>query len=162
LLFGSAKEDVHALAEITLHGKENLKYLNCRKVFGKDGVLTNTEKTKIMMEKERLGRLPNHLKMMKMDNDFNSVAESKCFTCFYDLHLSGFCCEFSRDSYSCLRRFKLFCLCEMDKRFVLFRYTMNDISTMVEALEGERHAIKARATRNNGVVSSKADGCLHA
>jgi histone demethylase JARID1 len=64
LLFGSAKEDVHALAEINLHGKENLKYLNCRKVCGKDGVLTNTIKTKIMMEKERLGRLPNHLKRM--------------------------------------------------------------------------------------------------
>jgi histone demethylase JARID1 len=50
----------------------------------------------------------------------------------------------------------------MDRIFFLFHYTMNDISTMVEALEGEPHAIKARATRNNGVVSSKADGCLHA
>jgi hypothetical protein len=38
---------------------------------------------------------------------------------------------------------------------------MNDISTMVEGLEGEPHAIKARATRNNGVVSSKAeDACI--
>jgi hypothetical protein len=27
----------------------------------------------------------------------------------------------------------LFCFCEMDKRFVLFHYTMNVISTMVEA-----------------------------
>jgi histone demethylase JARID1 len=161
LLFGSTKEDVRALAETTLYGKENLKYLNCRDVCGKDGVLTNIVKTKIMMEKERLDRLSNHLKMMKIDNDFNSVAERKCFTCFYDLDLSGVCCECSRDSYSCLRRFKLFCLCEMNKRFVLFRYSMNDISTMVETLDGEQHAINTRATRNNGVVSSKAeDACI--
>jgi hypothetical protein len=56
----------------------------------------------------------------------------------------------------------LFCLCEMDKRFVLFHYTMNVISTMVEPLEGEPRAIKAQATRNNWVVSSKAEGCFHA
>jgi hypothetical protein len=43
----------------------------------------------------------------------------------------------------------LFCLSEMDKRFVLFHYTMNVISTMVEPLEGEPRAIKAQATRNN-------------
>jgi hypothetical protein len=50
----------------------------------------------------------------------------------------------------------------MDKRFFLFSYTMNDISTMVEVLKGEPHVIKVRATRNNGVVSSKAeDACMH-
>jgi hypothetical protein len=54
-----------------------------------------------------------------------------------------------------------FCLCEMNKRFVLFRYSMNDISTMVETLDGEQHAINTRETRNNRVVSSKAeDACI--
>ncbi|KAK2384514.1 lysine-specific demethylase JMJ18 [Trifolium repens] len=73
LLFGSAKEAVHALAETTLHGKENQKYLNWRNACGKDGVLTNAVKTRIVMEKERLDQLPNHLKMLKMDNDFDSM-----------------------------------------------------------------------------------------
>jgi hypothetical protein len=30
---------------------------------------------------------------------------------------------------------------------------MNEISTMVEALEGEPHTIKVWATRNNGVIT---------
>jgi histone demethylase JARID1 len=162
LLFGSAKEDVHTLAETTLHGKTNLKYFNWRKVCGKYGVLTNTIKIRIMMEKEKLDRLPNHLKMLKMDNDFDLFKESKCFSCFYDVHISIVCWECSLDSYSCLKHFKLFCLCEIDKRFVLVRYTMNEISTLVEALEREPHKIKAWATRNNGVVSAKAeDTCMH-
>jgi hypothetical protein len=53
LLFGSAKEDGLAFAETTLHGKENLKYLNWRNVCGKDEVLTNTIKTMIMMGKKK-------------------------------------------------------------------------------------------------------------
>ncbi|KAK2438438.1 Transcription factor jumonji (jmj) family protein / zinc finger (C5HC2 type) family protein [Trifolium repens] len=73
LLFGSAKEAVHALAETTVNGKENKKYLNWRNACGKDGVLTNAVKTRIVMEKERLDQLPNHLKMLKMDNDFDSM-----------------------------------------------------------------------------------------
>ncbi|MCH99880.1 putative lysine-specific demethylase JMJ14-like, partial [Trifolium medium] len=162
LLFGSAKEAVHALAETTLHGKENLKYSNWRNACGKDGVLTNAVKTRIKIEKERLDQLPNHLKMLEMDNDFDSVEERECFSCFYDLHLSAVGCECSPDSYSCLRHFKLFCSCEIEKRFVLVRYTMNELSTLVEALEGEPHAIEAWATRNNGVVSASAeDACMN-
>ncbi|PNY05355.1 putative lysine-specific demethylase JMJ14-like protein [Trifolium pratense] len=162
LLFGSAKEAVHALAETTLHGKENLKYLNWRNACGKDGVLTNAVKTRKAIEKERLDQLPNHLKMLEMDNDFDSVEERECFSCFYDLHISAVGCECSPDSYSCLRHFKLFCSCEIEKKFVLVRYTMNELSTLVEALEGEPHAIEAWETRNNGVVSASAeDACTN-
>ncbi|KAK2384513.1 lysine-specific demethylase JMJ18 [Trifolium repens] len=161
LLFGSAKEAVHALAETTLHGKENQKYLNWRNACGKDGVLTNAVKTRIVMEKERLDQLPNHLKMLKMDNDFDSVEERECFSCLYDLHLSAVGCECFPDRYSCLRHFKLFCSCEMDRRFVLFRYTMNKLSTLVEALEGKPRAIEAWETQNNGGVSAIAeDACM--
>ncbi|WJX23843.1 hypothetical protein P8452_13027 [Trifolium repens] len=114
------------------------------------------------MEKEKLDRLPNHLKMLKMDNDVDLFEERKCFSYFYDMHLSIVCWECSLDSYSCLKHFKLFCLCENDKRFVLVRYTMIEISTLVEALEREPHTIKAWATRNYGVVSAKAeDTCMH-
>jgi histone demethylase JARID1 len=113
------------------------------------------------MEKERLDQLPNHLKMLKMDNDFDSVEERECFSCLYDLHLSAVGCECFPDRYSCLRHFKLFCSCEMDRRFVLFRYTMNKLSTLVEALEGKPRAIEAWETQNNGGVSASAeDACM--
>ncbi|KAI5384630.1 lysine-specific demethylase JMJ18 [Lathyrus oleraceus] len=161
LLFGSAKEAVHALSETTLDGKENRQYLKWRNACGKDGVLTNAVKTRIMMEKERRDWLPSHLKMLKMDNDFDSVEERECFSCFYDLHLSAVGCKCSPDSYSCLKHFKLFCSCEMGNRFVLVRYTMNELSTLVEALEGEPRAIEAWTTGKIGTVyASVKDGCM--
>jgi histone demethylase JARID1 len=49
----------------------------------------------------------------------------------------------------------------MDRRFVLFHYTMNELGALVKALEREPHAIEAWATRNNGVVSASAeDACM--
>ncbi|CAJ1938260.1 unnamed protein product [Sphenostylis stenocarpa] len=145
LLFGCAQEAVCALAELTLHGKETLKYTKWSSACGKDGVLTKAVKTRITMEKERLYGLPTHLKMLQMDTDFDLLEERECFSCFYDLHLSAVGCKCSPDSYSCLKHSHLFCSCEMGERFVLFRYTMNELSTLVEALEGEAHAIEVWA-----------------
>ncbi|KAK7359064.1 hypothetical protein VNO77_01010 [Canavalia gladiata] len=153
LLFGCAQEAVHALAVLTFHGKENLEYLKWKNACGKDGVLTMAVKTRITMEKERIECLPTHLKMLKMDSDFDLIEERECFSCFYDLHLSAVGCKCSPDSYSCLRHSNLFCSCEMDKRFALFRYTMDELSTLVKALEGEPHAIAVWANRNTGMVS---------
>ena len=109
------------------------------------------------MEKERLDRLLTHLRMLKMDNDFDLHKERECFSCFYDLHLSAVGCKCSPDRYSCLRHSYLLCSCGMDERFVLFRYTMNELSTLVEALEGESHAIEVWENRNSGMVSANAE-----
>jgi len=50
----------------------------------------------------------------------------------------------------------------MDQSFVLFRYTMNELSTLVEALEGEAHAIEVWANTNIGLVSANAeDACIY-
>ena len=48
LLFGSAQEAVRALAEQTLHGKENFKNSKWKSVCGKDGILTNAVKVMIL------------------------------------------------------------------------------------------------------------------
>nr|KYP67607.1 Lysine-specific demethylase lid [Cajanus cajan] len=161
LLFGCAQEAVHALAQRTFHGKENPKYIKWTSACGKDGVLTKAVKTRITMEKERLDCLPTHLKILKMDSEFDSFKERECFSCFYDLHLSAVGCKCSPDSYSCLRHANLFCSCEMGKKFVLVRYTMNELSTLVEALEGESHAIEMWSNRNTGMVYATAkDACM--
>ncbi|XP_027347456.1 lysine-specific demethylase JMJ18-like [Abrus precatorius] len=162
LLFGCAQEAVHALAELTLHGKEDLKYLKWRSYCGKDGVLTKAVKARITMEKERLECLPTHLKMLKMKKNFDSSEERECFSCFYDLHLSAVGCKCTPDSYSCLKHSNLFCSCEMNRRFVLFRFTMYELSTLVEALEGNSHAIKVWANKNTRMVSVTAeDACMY-
>lgn len=114
------------------------------------------------MEKERLDYLPTNIKMLKMDSDFDLFEERECFSCFYDLHLSAVGCKCSPDSYSCLRHSNLFCSCDMNKKFVLLRYTMNELSTLAEALEGKPHAIEAWENRNIGLVFANAeDPCMY-
>ncbi|BAT79962.1 hypothetical protein LR48_Vigan213s001500 [Vigna angularis] len=156
LLFGSALEGVRASTEIAL-GKESPKNLKWRSVCGKDGDLTKAIKARIKMEDERLDCLPTHLKLLKMNSDFDLYTERECFSCFYDLHLSAVGCECSPDRYSCLKHANLFCSCAMEKRFVLLRYTRNELTKLLEALEGESHAIKVWANKNCGMVSANAN-----
>lgn len=109
------------------------------------------------MEEERLGCFPTHLKLLKMDSDFDMDKERECFFCFYDLHLSAAGCKCSPDKYSCLRHSNLFCLCGMDKRFVLLRYTINELNKLVEALEGESDAIKLWGKITAGIDSADSE-----
>lgn len=96
-----------------------------------------------------------------MDSDFDILEERECFSCLYDLHLSAAGCECSPDRYSCLRHSKLFCPCGINKRFALFRYNVNELTTLVEALEGEPRAIEMWAKRNFEMVSANdEDACM--
>jgi histone demethylase JARID1 len=72
LLFGSAKEAVHALAETTLHGKENKKYLNWRNACGKDGVLTNAVKVMILVFSLLFDQNPFHI-FRKLHNTLDGI-----------------------------------------------------------------------------------------
>ncbi|KAI4297517.1 hypothetical protein L6164_037404 [Bauhinia variegata] len=89
LLFGSALETVRALGELVLLQKQTPENLKWKSVSGKDGVLTEAIKTRIRMEEERLNRLPNHLKLLKMERKFDDQTDRECFSCFYDLHISA-------------------------------------------------------------------------
>ena len=109
------------------------------------------------MEEERLDCLPTHLKLLKMNSNFDLYKERECFSCFYDLHLSAMGCECSPDRYSCLKHANLFCLCGLEKRFVLLRYTISELNKLLEALEGESHAIEVWANKNFGMVSANAN-----
>ncbi|KAF1864452.1 hypothetical protein Lal_00021875 [Lupinus albus] len=154
LLFGSAQEAVRALAELAHLGKETPKILKWKSVCGKDGVLTKAVKTRIKMEEERLDCLATDIKLLKMDSDFDLYKERECFSCFYDLHLSAVGCECSPDRYSCLKHSNLFCSCGMDRRFVLLRYTTDELNKLVDALEGQSPAIEVWANKNLGMVCS--------
>lgn len=113
--------------------------------------------TRIKIEEERLDRLPSHFTSRKMDSDFDLYKERECFSCFYDLHLSAVGCECSPDRYSCLKHAKLFCSCEMDKKFVLLRYTVNELNKLVEVLEGESSAVELWKNKSFGMVSADAN-----
>jgi hypothetical protein len=106
------------------------------------------------MEKERTDSLPSALKLQKMERDFDLRKERECLFCFYDLHLSAAGCQCSPDQFSCLKHANQFCSCEIDNRFVLLRYTMNELNTLVEALEGGVDAIKVWTSDDSGLVSA--------
>lgn len=88
-----------------------------------------------------------------MEKDFDLKNERECFSCFYDLHLSAACCKCSPDRFACLKHANLICSCALDSRFVLLRYTVDELKTLVEALEWELDALKAWALEDLESVS---------
>lgn len=112
------------------------------------------------MEKERLDNLPRRLKLKKMERDFDVKKERECSSCFYDLHLSATGCRCSPDQFSCLKHANNFCSCEIDSRFVLLRYTMNELNTLVDALEGVVDSVKAWASDTSTLASANEVVCV--
>lgn len=159
LLLASAQKAVQALRDLSVLGKEDQVNLSWKSVCGKDGTLTKAVKTRVQMEEERLDRLPIGWRLQKMERDFDLKNERECFSCFYDLHLSAASCECSPDQFACLKHASLICSCEPNRKFVLLRYTMDDLKTLVESLEGGLDAIEVWASEDPGLVSADKDAC---
>ena len=111
------------------------------------------------MEEERLERLPTGMRIQKMKRDFDLKNERECFSCFYDLHLAAASCECSPDQFACLKHASLICSCEPNCKFALLLHTMDDLKTLVEALEGRLDAIEVWASKDLGLVSADKDAC---
>ncbi|KAE8794745.1 Lysine-specific demethylase 5A [Hordeum vulgare] len=106
---------------------------------GKNGMLTSALKIRIKME--GAARETNALlQYKKMGQDYDST-DRECFSCFYDLHLSAVSCHCSPNRFACLNHANLLCSCEMDRKFVLHRYSMEELNTLVAALEGDPAAV---------------------
>lgn len=106
------------------------------------------------MEEERLDRLPIRLKLQKMETDYDLKDERECFSCFYDLHLSAVSCKCSPDRFSCLKHVNLLCSCEIDNKCVLYRYPINELNMLIEALEGELEALEVWKSAEDHLVVS--------
>ncbi|KAF5179111.1 Lysine-specific demethylase [Thalictrum thalictroides] len=157
ILFGAAREAVMALWEMAHLGKENPQNFNWKSVSGEGGVLTTIIKARVMMEQERRDGLPILLRGKKMEKDFDSK-ERECFQCFYDLYLSAYGCNCSSDRFACLNHAKLPCSCEPSQKFITFRYNLDELNILVEALEGKSDAIKLWVTKERRLVDTKGRG----
>ncbi|RWR85797.1 JmjC domain-containing protein [Cinnamomum micranthum f. kanehirae] len=157
LLLGAAREAVRALSDLLLLGRNDPDILRWQNVCGKDGVLTKAIKTRVEMEQERRKTLPILSQTRKMDRNFDSTDDRECFSCFYDLHLSAAGCECSQDRFACLKHVKLLCSCELSRRFFLFRYEMDELQTLVKALQGDLTAIRHWASEVLGLVLQSDD-----
>lgn len=97
------------------------------------------------MEQKRRESLCSRWKVGKMDKNFDASKERECFSCFYDLHLSASGCVCSPNRFSCLTHAELLCTCDPGERFFLFRYNMDELTTLLKSLEGDLNAIKCCA-----------------
>ncbi|XP_065848080.1 lysine-specific demethylase JMJ18 [Euphorbia lathyris] len=149
LLLGSAQKAVEALWELLL-GKETPGNLRWKNVCGKDGLLTQTIKTRVQMEEERLQNVPSNIRLQKIEKDSDVYSERECSLCFYDLYISAASCKCSSEKFVCLkhlRHLKHSSSCKTDDRYVLICYTLDELNTLVEALEGKLDAIKVWASK---------------
>ncbi|CAN6333462.1 unnamed protein product [Urochloa humidicola] len=122
---------------------------------GKDGVLTSAVKTRVKME--GAAREANGiLKSKKMDKNYDST-DRECFSCFYDLHLSAVSCECSPNRFACLNHTNILCSCEMDRKTAFFRYSMEELNTLVAALEGNQTAVCLWGQNHLGLVCPSGD-----
>ncbi|XP_059667390.1 lysine-specific demethylase JMJ18-like [Cornus florida] len=153
LLLGSAREAIRALWELSILKREKMGNLSWESFCGKDGMLTKAIKTRVQIEQQRMGNLPTLLQFQKMEKDFDVKTERECFLCFYDLHFSAACCKCSLNRFACLKHAHLICSCAPDNRFVLVRYTMDELNTLIEALEGNLNAVKAWVSEDLGLAS---------
>ncbi|CAD6221717.1 unnamed protein product [Miscanthus lutarioriparius] len=136
LLLKAAKEAARQLWMNHKSGKGEYRWLN---TCGKDGVLTSAIKTRIKME-GAAWEVNAPLKSKKMDKDYDST-DRECFSCSYDLHLSAVSCQCRPNRFACSNHINLLCSCGMDRKTAFFRYSMEELNTLVAALEGDPAAV---------------------
>nr|TKW09540.1 hypothetical protein SEVIR_6G108800v2 [Setaria viridis] len=139
LLLKTAKEAVKQLWMNLFNcniGEGKYRWLN---TCGKDGVLTSAVKTRVTME-GAAREVNGNLKSKKMDKDYDST-DRECFSCFYDLHMSAISCQCSPNRFACLNHTNILCSCEMERKIAFFRYSMDELNTLVAALEGDQTAV---------------------
>ncbi|KAG2309078.1 hypothetical protein Bca52824_028826 [Brassica carinata] len=144
LLLGAAYEAVRFLSA---GGEESRESLRWRSFCGKDGTLTKAVETRLRMEEGRIVALGSGFRLAKMEKEFDSNKERECVKCYYDLHLTASGCnKCSPGVYACVKHANELCSCEGNDRFVLVRYTVDELSSLVRALEGEREDLKTWAS----------------
>ncbi|KAG8067668.1 hypothetical protein GUJ93_ZPchr0005g15796 [Zizania palustris] len=150
LLLKTVKEAVRQLW-MNLHNcKSEQGVYRWKDTCGKKGMLTTAIKTRVKME-EAAWTANAILQFKKMDKDYDST-DRECFSCFYDLHLSAVSCQCSPNRFACLNHANLLCSCEMDRKFALFRYNIEELNTLVAALEGDPAAIYQWGHNDIGLV----------
>ncbi|XP_075481837.1 lysine-specific demethylase JMJ18-like isoform X1 [Primulina tabacum] len=142
LMVAAAQKAIRALWEISILKQENSDNLRWKSVCGKDGKLTEAIRRRVHLEKKRIECLPQVTSFQKMEKYLDLNTQRECFVCFYDLHLTAASCNCSSKKFACLKHANLICCCEPDNRFLILRYTIDELSTLVEALEECTDALK--------------------
>ncbi|CAN0886047.1 Lysine-specific demethylase JMJ703 [Linum grandiflorum] len=141
LLIGAAKEAVRAQWLNLLSRKNTQLNTTWRDAAGKDGILAKALDLRIKLEASRRKHLCNSSQSRKMDKDFDTTSKKECELCYYDLHLSAASCSCNADRYSCLIHAKQLCSCPWSRRSFLYRYGIDELRVLLEAVGGNLTAI---------------------
>ncbi|CAH8357896.1 unnamed protein product [Eruca vesicaria subsp. sativa] len=155
LLLGAAREVVKADWELNLLKKNTVDNLRWKEFGGKDGILAKTLKARIDMERTRREFLCSSSLALKMHSNFDATNERECCICFFDLHLSAAGCRCSPEKYSCLTHVKQLCSCPWVTKYFLFRYDMDELNVLLEAVEGKLSSVYRWARQDLGLALSE-------
>ncbi|CAJ1939410.1 unnamed protein product [Sphenostylis stenocarpa] len=85
--------------------------------------------------------LSSSLVSKRMDENFYATCRRECSICLYYLHLSAVGCSCSNDKFTCLGHAKHFCSCPWSNKILLYRYKINDLNVLCQALDGKLSAV---------------------
>ncbi|XP_041009146.1 putative lysine-specific demethylase JMJ16 isoform X4 [Juglans microcarpa x Juglans regia] len=151
LLLGAAREAVRARWEVALRGNNTLDNLRWKDACGVDGILAKSFKSRIKCEGITRKYLCKSSEKRKMSKDFDTTSKKQCTVCLSDLHFSAAGCQCNPNNFSCLNHAKQLCSCSWSEKFFLFRYEMNELELLLEALEGKLSAVYRWAKEDLGL-----------
>ncbi|KAJ0259773.1 JmjC domain-containing protein [Hirschfeldia incana] len=141
LLLGAAYDAVRFLSAAS--GDEIGESLSWRSFSDKNMTLTKAVETRLRLEEGRIEALRNRFRLVKMGEYFDWGCERECVKCSYDLHLTASgCIRCSPGVYACAKHAKQLCSCEGKYRYVLLRHTVDELRSLVSALEGGTEDLK--------------------
>ncbi|CAD6241795.1 unnamed protein product [Miscanthus lutarioriparius] len=140
LLLGAAREAIRTQWDILFLKRNTADNLRWKSMCGLDSTICKSLKARIDMELVQRQNICSPSQSRKMDAEFDST-ERECALCYYDLHLSASGCPCCPEKYTCLVHAKELCSCDWDKRFFLFRYDVNELNLLADALGGKLSAI---------------------
>ncbi|OEL13556.1 Lysine-specific demethylase JMJ703 [Dichanthelium oligosanthes] len=140
LLLGAAREAIRAQWDILFLKRNSADNLRWKSICGPDSTICKSLKARIETELAQRKNICTPSQSRKMDAEFDST-DRECALCYYDLHLSASGCPCSPEKYACLLHAKQLCSCDWDKRFFLFRYDVNELNILADALGGKLSAI---------------------
>ncbi|KAH9608866.1 hypothetical protein KSS87_002355 [Heliosperma pusillum] len=137
LLLRAANEALKARWEVLVKGEKS-SVMTWIQASGKDGVITKALRKRISSEARCREYVSPTSQSKKMDKSFDASGHKKeCSFCYYDLYLSAAICSCNPNKYSCLLHAKLLCSCPWIEKLFLFRYQIDELSLLLEAVEGK-------------------------
>uniref|UniRef100_A0A0D9XCP7 JmjC domain-containing protein n=1 Tax=Leersia perrieri TaxID=77586 RepID=A0A0D9XCP7_9ORYZ len=140
LLLGAAREAIRAQWDILFLKRNTADNMRWKNICGADSTICKALKARIETELAQRKTLGIPSQSRKMDAEFDSV-DRECALCYYDLHLSASGCPCCPEKYVCLVHAKQLCSCDWEKRFFLFRYDVNELNILADALGGKLSAV---------------------